>query len=142
MVVKADSPEAKRIKASLDKDTRDVADLWTECLRKYKGIVGEDLTLRFTSVQAMIDFGSTEMDNFHQFRHNKKKVDKLRTLFKENLGYIEKGAQQLVAAATPAFPPAAAIGTALTYMLSVRGHHPSRGQDNGAENLIELTDEC
>ena len=35
-----------------------------------------------------------------------------------NIGYIEKGAQQLVAAATPAFPPAAAIGTALTYMLS------------------------
>ena len=33
--------------------------------------------------------------------------------------YIEKGAQQLLAAAVPTFPPAAAIGTALTYLLGV-----------------------
>ena len=67
----------------------------------------------------MITFGTQEMNSFHQFRHNQKKVDKLRSLFAANLDYIAKGAQQLIAAAAPAFPPAAAMGTALTYMLSV-----------------------
>jgi hypothetical protein len=117
MVVDSD---VQAIKKELASDSRDVADLWTDALRKYKGIVGEDLQLRFTSVDAMISFGTQEMNNFHQFRHNQKKVDKLRSLFTANLDYIQKGAQQLIAAATPAFPPAAAIGTALTYMLSVR----------------------
>lgn len=113
--------DVSRIKKELADDNRDVADLWTDALRKYKGIVGEDLVPKFANVDAMIQFGSAEMNNFHQFRHSQKKVDKLRSLFMANLGYIEQGAQQLIAAATPAFPPAAAIGTALTYMLSVRG---------------------
>ncbi|KIX01404.1 uncharacterized protein Z518_09130 [Rhinocladiella mackenziei CBS 650.93] len=107
-----------QIKESLAKDSRDVADLWNDALRKYKGITGVDLSPNFTSVDAMIAFGTNQMNNFHQFRHNQKKVDKLRGLFIANLGYIQQGAQQLIAAATPAFPPAAAIGTALTYMLS------------------------
>ena len=111
--------KAQAIKDELSKDDRDVADLWTEALRKYKGIVGEELVPKFTSVDAMVAFGTQEMNNFHKFRHNDKKVDKLRSLFAANLDYIQKGAQQLIAAATPAFPPAAAIGTALTYMLSV-----------------------
>ena len=111
------------IKKELESDNRNVAELWNDALRKYKGIVGEDLQQRFTSVDAMIQFGTQEMNGFHKFRHNEKKVDKLRSLFAANLDYIEKGAQQLIAAATPAFPPAAAIGTALTYMLNVRGGH-------------------
>ncbi|KAJ4251856.1 hypothetical protein NW762_011153 [Fusarium torreyae] len=96
---------------------RDVADLWKDALKAYKGIVGFDLEKKFDSVQAMIDQGTHEMNNFHKFRHNDKKVDKLRTLFANNLEYIEKGASQLISAATPAFPPAAAIGTAITFML-------------------------
>ncbi|KAF2215757.1 hypothetical protein CERZMDRAFT_35005, partial [Cercospora zeae-maydis SCOH1-5] len=97
---------------------RDVADLWSDALRAYKGIVGTDLQPKFANVDEMVSFGTKEMNAFHSFRHNQKKVDKLRSLFMANIGYIESGAQQLVAAATPAFPPAAAIGTALTYMLS------------------------
>jgi hypothetical protein len=113
--------DVETIKKELASDTRDVADLWTDALRKYKGIVGEDLVPKFANVDAMIAFGTQEMNNFHSFRHSQKKVDKLRSLFAANLDYIAKGSQQLIAAATPAFPPAAAIGTALTYMLSVRG---------------------
>lgn len=97
---------------------RDVANLWSDALRAYKGIVGTDLQPKFANVNEIIAFGTKEMNSFHKFRHNQKKVDKLRSLFMANIGYIETGAQQLVAAATPAFPPAAAIGTALTYMLS------------------------
>ena len=36
----ADKPDVKRIKEELDKDTRDVSDLWNDALRNYKGIVG------------------------------------------------------------------------------------------------------
>ncbi|KAF4971548.1 hypothetical protein FZEAL_9832 [Fusarium zealandicum] len=101
----------------LEEDSRDVADLWKDALKAYKGIVGFDLEKKFDSVDAMIKQGSNEMDNFHKFRHDEKKVDRLRTLFASNLDYIEQGTQQLVSAAVPAFPPAAAIGTAITYML-------------------------
>ncbi|KAJ4348566.1 uncharacterized protein N0V89_009943 [Didymosphaeria variabile] len=114
----AEKPEIKRIKEELDKDTRDVSDLWNEALRNYKGIVGEGLVPTYTSVGEMIKTGTEQMNAFHKFRHDSKKVDKLRSLFASNLDYIEKGAQQIIAAATPAFPPAAAIGTALTYMLT------------------------
>ncbi|KAL7802262.1 hypothetical protein V8C44DRAFT_345495 [Trichoderma aethiopicum] len=102
----------------LENDNRDVADLWKQALKQYKGIVGFDLQPKFNNVQAMIDFGTNEMDAFHKFRHNSKKVDKLRSLFAANMDYIEKGTQQLISAAVPAFPPAAAIGTAITYLLS------------------------
>lgn len=103
----------------LENDNRDVADLWKQALKQYKGIVGFDLQPKFNNVQAMIDFGTNEMDAFHKFRHNSKKVDKLRSLFAANMDYIKKGTQQLISAAVPAFPPAAAIGTAITYLLSV-----------------------
>jgi hypothetical protein len=80
--------EVESIKTALASDKRDVADLWTDALRKYKGIVGEDLVARFESVDAMIAFGTQEMNSFHRFRHNEKKVDKLRSLFAGNLDYI------------------------------------------------------
>ncbi|GFP58593.1 hypothetical protein TASIC1_0010040400 [Trichoderma asperellum] len=115
----ATKEEEKNLAAEdIEKDNRDVADLWKEALKQYKGIVGFDLQPKFNNVQAMIDFGTGEMNAFHKFRHNSKKVDKLRSLFAANIDYIEKGAQQLISAATPAFPPAAAIGTAITYLLS------------------------
>lgn len=103
----------------LKNDSRDVADLWKEALKNYKGIVGFDLERKFDNVQQMVDQGTKEMNKFHRFRHNEKKVDKLRKLFAENLDYIEVGTKQLIGAAVPAFPPAAAIGTALTCLLSV-----------------------
>ncbi|EKG11466.1 hypothetical protein MPH_11481 [Macrophomina phaseolina MS6] len=115
MAVKID---VKCMKEELDKDKRDVSDLWNDALKNYKGIVGVSLQPKFAGVDEMIKFGTEQMNAFHRFRHNEKKVDKLRSLFISNMDYIQKGAQQLIAAATPAFPPAAAIGTALTYMLS------------------------
>lgn len=119
----SDANDISRMKEELAKDNRDVADLWNEALRKYKGIVGVDLQPKaeLSSVDAMVQFGTEQMNNFHKFRHDQKKVDKLRGLLRDNLGYIETGAQQLISAATPVFPPAAAIGMAFTYMLSVRG---------------------
>lgn len=103
----------------LEEDNRDVSDLWKQALQNYKGIVGFGLERKFDNAQAMIDFGTEQMNNFHKYRHDAKKVDKLRGIFKSNLDLLEKGAQQLLSAATPAFPPAAAIGTAMTYILQV-----------------------
>lgn len=112
-----DSTQPK-VHESIKDDDRDVADLWQDALKQYKGIVGFPLERKFDKVDDMVAFGVKEMNSFHKFRHNDKKVDKLRTLFASNIDFIEKGTQQLLAAATPAFPPAAAIGTAVTFMLS------------------------
>lgn len=111
--------EPHRIKNELDQDRRDVSDLWIEALRNYKGIVGVALQPRFASIAEIIDAGTAEMNRFHKYRHDDKKVDELRKLFISNMDFVEQGTQQLVSAATPAFPPAAAIGTALTMMLGV-----------------------
>jgi len=118
--------EVGRLKEELANDTRDVSDIWNDAIKNYKGIVGLDLKPTFKSVDDMISTGTAEMDSFHRFRHNKKKVDKLRSLFAQNLDYIQKGAEQLVSAATHAFPPAAAIGTALTLMLTVGTPYASK----------------
>jgi hypothetical protein len=107
----------KELEEQLKNDNRDVADLWKEALKSYKGIVGFDLQRKFDNVQGMLDFGTDQMNNFHKFRHDKGKVDRLRTLFASNLDLVEQGANQIISAASPAFPPAAAIGTALTYLL-------------------------
>jgi hypothetical protein len=121
MAVMAYKPEiSPGLREELEGDTRDIAELWKDALKSYKGVVGFDLEKKFDNVQGMIDQGTKEMNNFHKFRHNEQKVDKLRSLFAANLDYLDKGAQQLLAAATPSFPPAAAIGTAVTYLLSVR----------------------
>ncbi|KAL7768437.1 hypothetical protein ACKLNR_002738 [Fusarium oxysporum f. sp. zingiberi] len=112
---------AKKAQAELEEklknDDRDVADLWKEALKSYESIVGFGLQRKFDNVNSMLDFGTDQMNNFHKFRHDKGKVDRLRSLFSSNLDLVEKGANQIIAAAAPAFPPAAAIGTALTYML-------------------------
>ena len=71
-------PQQQKLKQELDNDTRDVADLWNDALKSYKGIVGFDLQPRFNNVQSMIDFGGNEMANFHKFRHNEKKVCNLQ----------------------------------------------------------------
>ncbi|KAH6665285.1 hypothetical protein F5X68DRAFT_250052 [Plectosphaerella plurivora] len=105
------------LEEKLKNDNRDVSDLWKDALKAYKGIVGFDLQRKFDSVDSLIAFSTEQMNGFHTFRHDNKKVDKLRSLFADNMDLIETGALQLVSAATPAFPPAAAIGTALTYLL-------------------------
>ncbi|KAJ0132542.1 Uncharacterized protein HZ326_24373, partial [Fusarium oxysporum f. sp. albedinis] len=105
------------LEKQLKNDNRDVADLWKEALKSYKSIVGFDLQRKFDNVQGMLDFGTDQMNNFHKFRHDKGKVDRLRTLFASNLDLVEQSANQIIAAAAPAFPPAAAIGTAMTFML-------------------------
>jgi hypothetical protein len=100
-------------------DGQAIAKLWQEALLGYKGVGGKDLTKGFTNTKAMIDQATKDMEKFHKFRHNEKKVDRLRSILIENFGYIEAGTQQLANAASAAFPPAASIGAALTYFMGV-----------------------
>jgi len=67
-----------QLPADLQDENRDVVDLWKDALKAYKGIVGFDLEKKFDNVQAMIDQGTKEMNNFHSFRHNDKKVSNCR----------------------------------------------------------------
>lgn len=110
-VIRTDSTE--------EEDDQAIVRLWQDALKGYKGVVGRDLVQGFTNSKAMIEQATNDMENFHKFRHNEKKVDRLRTILIENFGYIEAGTQQLANAASSAFPPAAAIGAALTYFMGV-----------------------
>ncbi|KAH7304596.1 hypothetical protein B0I35DRAFT_401084 [Stachybotrys elegans] len=111
-------PENAALPLRLEGDHREMGDIWVAALSRYKGIMGFELELKYTSMQDVIDAGAKEMEGFHKWRHNRGKIDRLRTLFTENLDFLEQGSQQLLTAATASFPPAAAIGTALTYLLS------------------------
>lgn len=112
--------EQRITKSELDNDRRDVKDLWAEALRAYKGVLGRDLRRAYRNIDDMVANGVEQMNNFHKWRHNEKKVDKLRTLFTQNIDLIGTGAQKLADAASSSFPPAAAIGTAMTFILAVR----------------------
>lgn len=113
----SDDTKTQQIKLELERDKRDIADLWRDAIRSYKGITGVALQPEFNSSNDMLNFGVDQMNAFHKFRHDQKKVDKLRTLFTKSMGYIELGSSQLISAVSGAFPPAAAVGTALTILL-------------------------
>ena len=111
--------DVSQIKLELERDTRDVSSLWNEAIKRYNGIAGVELQPKYESVEAMVAYSTDQMDKFHTFRHDQKKVDKLRSLFAANIDLITSGAQLLINAAAPAFPPATALGTAFTYLISV-----------------------
>ncbi|KAK3372728.1 hypothetical protein B0H63DRAFT_401878 [Podospora didyma] len=114
----AAAPPILKLPKQIKDDNRDIADIWAEALKNYKGIVGFDLKPRTPNVQGLIELGSEEVHNFHKFRHNESKTDRLRSHLSKSMSLLEKGSEQLIEAATPAFPPAAAIGTAITWMLT------------------------
>lgn len=59
-----------------------------------------------------------QLDVFSQYRHDKSKVDKLRALVSHNSDIIVGVAGHVANAASAAFPPASAILTAFTYVMS------------------------
>ena len=100
-------------------EATDIAILWRETLQQYYINTKQDLATlpRFTSVSAVMKDGQLQNDAFNEYRHPKTKVNQLRSVLSRNIDLIQVGAQHLAQAATPAFPPAAAILTAFTYML-------------------------
>jgi len=119
------------LRAELAKDSRSVSDIWNKAIEKYNETAREDrktadgvLTVRvlttpnFRDTQAMKMFGNREATNFDKFRSDNKKIDKVRTLFMQNIDFIEAGSKQILGAVTASFPPALAISTAMTFVLS------------------------
>jgi len=84
---KAEPPLPKQIKD----DVRDVAEIWSEALKAYEGVVEFSLTSRAADAQGFVDLGTDEMKKFHRFRHDEKRVDALRSLFVRNIELIGKG---------------------------------------------------
>lgn len=111
---------AKTLKKELENDRRNLGDLWVAAMSKYQGIMGFKLERKYENLADITAAGTLEMENFHKWRHNQGKVDRLRTLLSQNPELVELGTQQLVSAATTSFPPAVAIGTALAHLLGVR----------------------
>lgn len=120
------SPDKEAVRASLSKDTRNISAIWNEAIRKYNETAREDkktangvlITPNYKDAQAMKVFGNNEMQRFEKFRDDGKKMGKLKTLFMQNIDFIEAGSKQLLSAVSASFPPALAISTAMTFVLS------------------------
>lgn len=114
------------VKANLVADSRDISTVWNEAINLYDQNAndhkeGERVTLTrrtFKDAQAMKNFGIEEMQKFRSWRHKDEKTDKLRTLFMDNIDYIDAGSKQLLNAVSASFPPALAISTAMTFVLT------------------------
>ena len=114
------------VKANLVADSRDISTVWNEAINLYDQNAndhkeGERVThtrRTFKDAQAMKNFGIEEMQKFRSWRHKDEKTDKLRTLFMDNIDYIDAGSKQLLNAVSASFPPALAISTAMTFVLT------------------------
>ncbi|SPO05140.1 uncharacterized protein DNG_07826 [Cephalotrichum gorgonifer] len=109
-------PPSYRENNASDEDT-DLGALWQEALIKYYEECGTDLRavhesrLNFSHIKAEQDH---QLLMFSEFRHDKGKLDKLRSLISSNSKHIMSIAEHIATAASAAFPPSAAILTPST----------------------------
>lgn len=120
-------PATKAVKAeALPEDNRNISEIWNDAVIQYNKIAGEEegpdiaiLTVRTQrNLQAIRDFGDKEMQKFNSWKDEGYKRAKVRKLFHKSINFIEAGSKQLVAVASTSFPPAVAIGMALSFVLS------------------------
>ncbi|KAL8294605.1 hypothetical protein RB597_007774 [Gaeumannomyces tritici] len=103
----------------------DLAALWDQALTSYSERTSVDIR---KAMQPQKSINSIMMDQqqllqaFSGFRHNKGKTDKLRTVVARNADVIQSVAALVANAASGAFPPAATVLTAFTYVLNASKH--------------------
>lgn len=120
------TPATEHIKAKLQADSRDISVIWNEAISQYNETANQHkdtsrvalTTPSYKNTQVMLDFCHMEMQRFHFFRNGDKKVDRLRALFMQNIDLIDAGSKQLLTAVSASFPPALAISTAMTFVLT------------------------
>ena len=99
----------------------DIGTLWQEALIRYYEECGTDLRAVPPS-RLNIDHIRAEQDHqlllFGEYRHNKGKLDKLRSLISKNSEIVVGVATHIADAASAAFPPSAAILTAFNYVMN------------------------
>lgn len=103
-----------------DEDT-DIGILWQEALVKYHDECGTDLQAMPLSRRNLAHI-KAEQDRqlliFSEYRHNKGKLDKLRSLISTNSDIVVSVATHIATTASSAFPPSAALLTAFNYVMS------------------------
>ena len=103
-----------------DEET-DLGTLWEEALIKYYEECGTDLRtlpasrLNITHIKAEQEH---QLLLFSDYRHDKGKLDKLRSLVAQNSDIVIGVATHIANAASAAFPPSAAILTAFNYVMN------------------------
>ena len=104
-----------------DTEGTDLGTLWQEALNKYYEESGTDLRNLPVS---QLDMNHIRAEQEHQlslfsnYRHDKGKLDKLRTLVSKNSSIVTSVATHIANAASTAFPPSAAILTAFNYVMN------------------------
>lgn len=99
----------------------DLGTLWQEALIKYYEESGTDLRnlpasrLNITHIKAEQE---QQLRLFSDYRHDKGKVDKLRSLVAQNSDIIISVATHIATAASTAFPPSVVILTAFNYVMN------------------------
>lgn len=104
-----------------DGEETDIGTLWQEALIRYYEECGTDLRA-VPPARLNIDHIKAEQDHqlllFGEYRHNKGKVDKLRSLVSKNSEIVVGVATHIANAASASFPPSAAILTAFNYVMN------------------------
>lgn len=107
---------------SVDDLESDIGILWQDALNKYaKESDGTDLRSLDSSrwnMNVILAEQDRQVTLFTEFRHNKGKLDKLRSLVARNSAMIQSVAGSVVNAASTAFPPGAALLTAFNYVMN------------------------
>ncbi|KXJ86264.1 hypothetical protein Micbo1qcDRAFT_153102 [Microdochium bolleyi] len=107
--------------AFINDDESDLGSLWHEALEDYAREAGIDLRAAPQvqwQMSTIMTQQSQQLSAFSSFRHNKGKVDKLRSTFAKNADIVQSIASHVANAASAAFPPAAALLTAFTYVMA------------------------
>lgn len=63
-----------------------------------------------------------QLESFKGFRHDKGKLDKLRTVISNNADIIQGVAKHVADAASTSFPPSSALLTAFTFVMNASKH--------------------
>lgn len=91
------------VNTNSENEGTDIAELWNEALKSYYVTTGQDLrTLpKFRNVNDIMNDAQLKNDLFDNFRHDKGKVDKLRSAVTRNSDLVMKGAEYIAQAAIP-----------------------------------------
>lgn len=97
----------------------DVAVLWQDALLQYSQTTGKDIRdlPQYANVDEVLKDSQARKDAFSTYRHDGKRVDRLRSSIIRSNGLLSSGARILGAGTSGVFPPSMAIPTAFNVIL-------------------------
>lgn len=110
---------------ALEEKQTDLALLWDDALDKYNGVAKVDIRALLSnkkSVSSIVMEQQHQLEAFGAYRHDRRKLDKLRSFISSNADIIQGAAVQVASAASAAFPPSSAILTAFTCVMTASKH--------------------